>query len=100
MTFDRFASIAGAFVAAAALSVLGVYVLRTHHDNIGLGVGVTCVVLAIATIVPVQLKAGARSLKDAGHDVQDAVVVIVPTVEKVMDSVPGGDRHTDPPAAA
>ena len=94
MTFDRFTSIAGAFVGAAGLTALGVYVLRTHQDTPGLIVGVVSIALALMLIIPVQLKASAKNLKDVGHDVHDALVVVVPTV---VDSVPGGERHTDPP---
>ena len=96
MTFQRIEAIAAALLAALALAGLGGYVLFTHKDTAGLWVGVPCILLALAIVLPVQLKAGARNLKDAGHDVHKALVVIVPTI--VADAVAGGDRRTDPPA--
>lgn len=93
MTIERLGSVLGALFAAAVLSALGVYVLRSYHELWGLGIGVTCILGALAIVVPVQLKAGAHNLKDSASDVHDAVVVIVP---HVVDALPGGDRHTDP----
>ena len=94
MTFQRFESILGAFVAAAGLTALGVYVLRTHKDLPGLCVGVVCIVVALGILVPVQLKAGAKNVKDAGRDVHDALVVV--GVPMIVDAQVDGGRRTDP----
>ena len=93
MTFQRFEAIAGALVAALVLAALGAYVLYTFHTTAGLAVGVVCILLALMIVVPVQIKAGAKNMKDAGKDVHDAIVVVVPTV---VDAVMDGERHTDP----
>ncbi len=93
MTFQRFEAILLALFAAAVLTGTGVYVLRTWHDTAGLAVGVVCIALALGIIVPVQIKTGAKNLKDAGSDVHDAIVVIVPTV---VDALKDGELHTDP----
>lgn len=80
--------IASAVLAALVLAATGAYVLWQFHSTAGLIVGVSLVLLAVATALPIPLHGGAVSLKDNA-------VVIMPVV---LDAVRGGDRHTDPPA--
>ncbi len=93
-TFHQVGSIFAATITALILVVTGAYVLYSFHTNWGLIGGLLCILLALACMVPVQLKTGAKNLKDAGKDVHDALVVIVPT--QVFDSKLNGDRMTDP----
>jgi len=58
MTFQRIEAVAAALVAALAFAGLGGYVLFTHKDTAGLWVGVPCILMALAIVVPVPLKAG------------------------------------------
>jgi hypothetical protein len=80
-------------LAAFIVGSLGAYVLWQYKTTAGLAVGVTCVFLAVGIALPLQLKRGAQAVKD------NAQVIIPVVVDVVHDALPGGERHTDPPAA-
>jgi hypothetical protein len=77
-----------AVIASLATGLLGAYVLRHFETTAGLVVGVTLVVLAIGTALPIPLHNGAAWFKEN-------VVLVVPVI---VDALKGESRKTDPPA--